>query len=296
MENLFLIRWGHDFNDMNPSGATLQFLEDGKYGYSSRYLTTSAVIKTWYSRFIYQTKRKSPLLPLLIQEKTYDISIVGTFDPDKDIQLTIAFFDDENETIDTIYFSGLQGQFIYPGNAISYEVRIQNRNHDSFVFNYLMIAEANILEQFQVDIKDNLHAVSFLNQENVSKNEITIMNNEKNTLSFSVDVDEAMNYFFLLLNEESDVEREMSYIYNLIANHSFDEEIKFSIQRGNQYQKVSRCFPYLPQIFQALLPNVANEYWFIKGETEGEQLIQQMKINDFASKILANYRVGGKQE
>ncbi|MGX2945415.1 accessory Sec system protein Asp3 [Enterococcus alishanensis] len=295
MSNVFLIRWGHDFKDINPSGATVRFLPDGKYEYSSKYMSISAVLKTWYSRFIYQTRRKSPLLPLLIQEKAYDISIVGTFDPDKDIQLTIVFFDNENEIIDEIYFKKLQGHFVYPADAISYEVRIQNKSHQSFIFNYLMIAEADINEHFILDIKDNLHVVSFLNQESTKKNEITILNSGKNTLTFPVKTDEPKNYFFILLDEDSQALDEVSYAYNLITNNSLEAEAEFSIFRGNQYQKVAQKFPYLPQLFQALLPDVASEYWFVEAETETEKLIQKLQINEYASEILANDRVGGNE-
>ncbi|MGM0238854.1 accessory Sec system protein Asp3 [Enterococcus sp. AZ103] len=296
MENFFLIRWSHDYNDNYNYGANIKFLKDGKISFSSPLMPSGSVIKTWRSVTSFQSDRKTPMLPLLAQENTYKIAVVGLLDEVEDIQLAIEFYDNDEQLIKRKYFTSLNGVFTYPEKAVSYQVLLLNKNHQTFVFDYLLIADLSVENHYEINLKEDLKAVSFINNEIVSENDIILLNGAKETICMPLNESPPKNYFFIFIDKESDWLENVAYIYQVIANNGIHGDSFFTIQRGIDHKKIIKEGLIASKLLYSILSNVSKKDWYLKQKSINEEISEQIRVNDFASKILLQYSVGGKKE
>ncbi|MDR0199069.1 MAG: accessory Sec system protein Asp3 [Streptococcaceae bacterium] len=146
MKNLYLIKWGSDFTDNENEGAEISVAENGEVTFEAPLASSGLVLKSWTAKRNYLDARKSPELPLLEGGKTYQIGFMGEVMPKESIQLAVAFWDDADSFLETVYLKNLIGEFTYPEGAARYEIQLINKHHEKIQFTYLWLAEKALLE------------------------------------------------------------------------------------------------------------------------------------------------------
>lgn len=154
-----MIKWGIDFNDNYNYGANIRLLENDSIRFSSPFMPTGTPIKTWYSRTEFHSARKSPMLPLLMNGKGYNIQVQAEFDTVDAVQLVIEFFNVNNDSIEKRHFKELEGHFIFPEEAVSYNIQLVNKKHEFILFKYLTIFSDSLKERYEVKTTEGTEAI-----------------------------------------------------------------------------------------------------------------------------------------
>ncbi len=147
MGSLYLTRWPDNFDDVEITGTTVQYLDSGEVLFANEMFSPGMQLCKWRSRVNYLDQGIKPTLPLLEVGKEYTVSAVLTADRTPAVQLRITFFDVNGEKLKMISSTTLSKAFVFPEGAVSYEVALVNLNHTWIKFQYLMIKAADDVRQ-----------------------------------------------------------------------------------------------------------------------------------------------------
>ncbi|RRG08458.1 MAG: accessory Sec system protein Asp3 [Lactobacillus sp.] len=139
MGSLYLTRWPDNFDDVEITGTTVQYLDSGEVLFANEMFSPGMQLCKWRSRVNYLDQGIKPTLPLLEVGKEYTVLAVLTADRTPAVQLRITFFDVNGEKLKMISSTTLSKAFVFPEGAVSYEVALVNLNHTWIKFQYLMI-------------------------------------------------------------------------------------------------------------------------------------------------------------
>lgn len=144
MGNQYIVKWGSILQDNYNYGATISFDENGSVTYASPLMPPSLCIKNWYSQREFHISRNTPYLPILTPGNRYHLKVNLDLDQSGAIQLKIIFFNRYDEMVEEYYFSALEEEFVFPKDAVHYEVQLINKHHQKLVFHTLVITEKHL--------------------------------------------------------------------------------------------------------------------------------------------------------
>ncbi|MGG5318302.1 accessory Sec system protein Asp3 [Enterococcus sp. AZ072] len=285
MKNFYMVKWGADFNDNYNYGTDIRFVALDYVHFSSPLMPSGTPIKTWYSRTEYHVSRKSPMLPLLENGKSYDIQVNAEFDNKEAVQVEIEFFDINNDVINKIYFQNLNGQFTYPDNAMSYKVQLVNKKHQYMLFKYLTISDEGLADDCKIDFIEKLNIIQIKKNEYMeqTKNEIVVLKNAK--YSTSLTLNDHTNYFFFLGNtEESLLLPAAVYVYEQVLHSS--HQVLVDILRGPCFNSLPQAYMELPAALNILIPTSRLPNISEKPSERIDQLKEKNRNNTLAYRVL----------
>ena len=285
MENFYIIKWGIDFNDNYNYGANIRLLEDDSVRFSSPFMPTGTPIKTWYSRTAFHSARKSPMLPILMNGKGYHIKVHAKFDTTNAVQLVIEFFNINEEVIEKIYFKELEGHFIFPNEAISYNVQLVNKKHEFIIFNCLTIVSDSLEERYELQTDKNTEVI-FLKVRHPYKGIKTkIVLQRKSKYMTSLVLKDYMNYYFLIgdQSEKTWLDGIVDMCDDLKENHELNS---LSIERGPRFNTLEDNIQLLPLALEAILPSSRLTNVRTSTTAGWTKLKEQAQVNKYALSIL----------
>ncbi|QZO10889.1 accessory Sec system protein Asp3 [Enterococcus raffinosus] len=280
-----MIKWGTDFSDNYNYGARIELLKNDFVRFSSPFMPAGTPIKVWQSKTEYHADRKSPMLPILMNGKEYRIVLEAEFDNADAGQLTIEFFDVNQDLIDKVHFQDLTGNFTYPENAVTYKVQLVNKKHEYIIFKYLLIFSEPLKEQYDFKFNKNLSVFVFKAKHSYEglKTTVIVLKNSKHVTS--LEVDEYRNYFFLLGNEvESEWLETATYVVDELQDISKSSPIM--IKRGPRFKNLdhkNRSFPY---ILKEFIPRSKMEELPTKTAHSSVILKEKVFLNQYVTTIL----------
>lgn len=277
MGNISIIKWGRRYTETYTYGSEIILGKSSVY-FSSPMMPVGAKIKTWQSKGNFSESRVSPLLPLLISGKKYDLALFLEENEQNSLQLTIEFFDEFDNEITTKYYHDLKVTFIYPKEAVSYKVNLVNKKHESIQFYFMVISEASDLEEIVVN--EEL-AIIDLNHGNVADElELVIDCLSKETTILS-DLDEKKDYIYVLFSHQE--KNAINHIGQLIKY--IEKTAKhIRISGGDSFIKLPRLYQLFPHILAALYSDSDKEIYIddtisqmITDESEIEKNVLEIK-------------------
>ena len=285
MENFYMIKWGIDFNDNYNYGANISLLENDSIRFSSPFMPTGTSIKTWYSRTEFHSARKSPMLPILMNGKGYNIQVQAEFDTSDAAQLVIEFFNVNNDVIEKIHFKELEGHFIFPEEAISYNVQLVNKKHEFIIFKYLTIFSDSLKERYEVKTNKSTEAIFLKVRHPYEGIKTNIVVRKKAKYMTSLVIEDYMNYYFLIGDRSEKAWLEaITYLCTDLQNNQ--EVHSVSIERGLRFNTLEDKFKLVPHVLESLIPSCkrTNVEW--KKTAGWKNLKDRAQINEQVIQIL----------
>lgn len=280
-----MIKWGTDFNDNYNYGANIGLLENDSIRFSSPFMPTGSPIKIWHSKTEFHSDRKSPMLPILMNGKEYDIHVQAEFDNNDAVQLVVEFFDVNNETIQKIHFKDLVGRFFYPDEAISYNVQLVNKKHEFIIFKYLTISSDSLKERFEVKTNKSLGVICLEAKYPYEGIKTSIVVQKKSKYITSLVIEEYMNYYFLLDDQtENGWLEALTYLSYNLQNNLVKPPIY--VKRGTRFQALNNEFRLLPQVLKVVLPICNEDKLRLNTEHDFNNLKDRVKINEYTIRFL----------
>lgn len=280
-----MIKWGTDFNDNYNYGATIDLLENDSIRFSSPFMPAGTSIKTWHSKTEFHSDRKSPMLPILMNGKGYGIQLEAEFDNDNAAQLVIEFFDANYERIDKKYFKELTGSFIYPEDAVTYNVQLVNKKHEFIIFKYLTIFSDSLKEQYDFEKNKSLSVLCLKVKHPYEgiKNKIVVLKNSKFITSLTVKT--YMNYFFILDNQlEEDWLEATTYVCKELQ--SKEENSPIYIERGARFNRLDHKYKSLPYVLKVIIPRCKLTDLPTRSANKATILRDRAYVNQYVTDIL----------
>lgn len=280
-----MIKWGIDFNDNYNYGATIRLLENDFIRFSSPFMPTGAPIKTWYSKTEFHAARKSPMLPILMNGTGYNIQVHGEFDTNNAVQMVIEFFNVNDDVIEKIHFKELEGHFVFPEEAISYNVQLVNKKHEFIVFKYLTIFSDSLKERYEVKTNKSNEAILLKVKHSYEGIKTKIVLQKKVRYMTSLVIGDYMNYFFLIgdQSEKAWIEAIAYMCSDLQNNQNWPS---FSIERGLRFNTLEEKIKLLPIVLEALLSSSRTVNVQTKSTNGWINLKKRVQVNDFKIRIL----------
>lgn len=285
LENFYMIKWGTDFSDNYNYGARIELLKNDFVRFSSPFIPAGTPIKVWQSKTEYHADRKSPMLPILMNGKEYRIVLEAEFDNADAGQLTIEFFDVNQDLIDKVHFQDLTGNFTYPENAVTYKVQLVNKKHEFIIFKYLLIFSEPLKEQYEFKLNKNLSVLFFKAKHSYEglKTTVVVLKNSKYVTS--LEINEYRNYFFLLSNEsEGDWLEAATYVVDRLQ--SIPKSSPIEINRGLRFNNLDHKNRALPCILEKLIPRCKIHEMPIHTENRSALLKEKAFLNHYQTTIL----------
>ncbi|MDT2459138.1 accessory Sec system protein Asp3 [Enterococcus avium] len=286
MENFYMIKWGFDFNDNYNYGANISLLENDSIRFSSPFMPTGTPIKTWYSRTEFHSARKSPMLPILMNGKGYNIQVQAEFDTSDAAQLVIEFFNVNNDVIEKIHFKELDGHFIFPEEAISYNVQLVNKKHEFIIFKYLTIFSDSLKERYEVKTNKSTEAIFLKVRHPYEGIKTNIVVQKKAKYMTSLVIEDYMNYYFLIGDQSEKAWLEaITYLCTDLQNNQ-EVHHSLSIERGIRFDTLEDKFKLVPYVLESLVPSCKGTNVGQKKTTGWKNLKDRVQINEQVIQIL----------
>ncbi|WP_242550261.1 accessory Sec system protein Asp3 [Candidatus Enterococcus murrayae] len=285
MENFYMIKWGIDFNDNYNYGANIRLLENDSIRFSSPFMPTGTPIKTWYSRTEFHSARKSPMLPLLMNGKGYNIQVQAEFDTVDAVQLVIEFFNVNNDLIEKRHFKELEGHFIFPEEAVSYNIQLVNKKHEFILFKYLTIFSDSLKERYEVKTTEGTEAIFFKVRHPYEGIKTNIVVQKKTRYVTSLVIDDYMNYYFLVgdRSEKAWLDAITEVCFDI---KDYQELCSLSIDRGTRFATLEDKFKLLPLVLETVIPANRRTKVQSKPTNTWRSLKDRAQINEYALNIL----------
>ncbi|WP_253296016.1 accessory Sec system protein Asp3 [Enterococcus raffinosus] len=285
LENFYMIKWGIDFNDNYNYGANIRLLEDDSIRFSSPFMPTGTPIKTWYSKTEFHLARKSPMLPILLNGKGYNIQVHAEFDRKDAVQLVIEFFDVNNSVIEKIHFKELEGHFTFPDEAISYNVQLVNKKHEFIIFRYLTIFSDSLKERYEIKPNKSTEAFFFKVKHPYEGIKTKVVIQKKTKYMASLVIEDYMNYYFLIGDQSEKAWLDAAtHMCNDIKNN---QQLKsLLIEKGTRFNTLEDKFKLLPSVLEAVIPSDRMTNFLSKPAAGWTNLKDRAQINEYAISIL----------
>lgn len=285
MENFYMIKWGIDFNDNYNYGANISLLENDSIRFSSPFMPTGTPIKTWYSRTEFHSARKSPMLPILMNGKGYNIQLQAEFDTSNAAQLVIEFFNVNNDVIEKIHFKELEGHFIFPDEAISYNVQLVNKKHEFIIFKYLTIFSDSLKERYEVKTNKSAEAIFLKVRHPYEGIKTKIVVQKKAKYMTSLVIEDYMNYYFLIGDQSEKAWLEtITYLCSDLQNNQEVDSVL--IERGLRFNTLEDKFKLVPYVLESFIPSYKRTNVEQKKTTGWKHLKDRAQINEQVIQIL----------
>lgn len=147
MSECYIMRWPKNLTAVYVNGATIRYAKDQSVYYANEVLSPGQIICTWESRTDYFKSGSSPTLPLLKNNKTYELEIKLESDNDLPVQIQINFLDANQDLVDSYRGTESRLLFTVPKGTVSYEIHLVNLKHHWIRFESLTISESGAIKR-----------------------------------------------------------------------------------------------------------------------------------------------------
>ena len=248
MSNISIIKWGNRYTESYTYGSEIILNKSSVY-FSSPMMPVGAKIKSWYSKGSYSINRVSPLLPLLIGGKNYQLALFLEKNERNCFQVTIEFFDEFDNEIAIEYFNELKFNFTYPVDAVSYRISLINKKHEYIKFYFMMISDIPVTEVNEVLVNEDFTIMDFTSD--FSKNEIeVVIDNLVRETTMITKSNVEKNYLYLFLNQHD----KNNFVKSIVALVKYLERYNSEIRilPGNNFEQSPSCQKLLPYVLTML--------------------------------------------
>lgn len=145
-EEKWIIRW----NDMSQAylyGSNISFTEEKTVVFKNPLMPPSAVINSWFSRTNYYTQKLEPALPILQNNRNYQLSQEAQTKGRGGLFMRLVFLDRFGEVLEERIIREESGVFTYPEDAYSYRIDLINGGITELVFDHMTLREADDEEE-----------------------------------------------------------------------------------------------------------------------------------------------------
>lgn len=255
MSNISIIKWGHRYTETYTYGSEIILNKSSVY-FSSPMMPVGAKIKSWHSKGSYSLNRVSPLLPLLIGGKDYELALFLEKNERNSFQVTIEFFDEFDNEISTEYFNDLRVAFTYPLAAVSYQINLVNKKHERIQFYFLTISEMSAIELSEVAVNEDFSIMDFASAH--SKNELKVVIDtlvRETTVINDLDAEKENFYIFLNSHDQTSFVKSIVAVVKSLEHHAQD----IRIIQGEHFEQLSTREQLFPDILTTLYSEVERE-------------------------------------
>ncbi|MCD7112034.1 accessory Sec system protein Asp3 [Limosilactobacillus agrestis] len=152
MKNLVNQVYWESMLDTYMFGSNLKIANNNHVEFVNRLMPSGKIITAWHSSSNYQATKQVPKLPILTNRRRYRINIHADFNPNNSVIIRIVFFDVQGEKIKKIDFRSKTKEFVFPENAVSYDIELINSGNISISFDRLEICNSNLSKDVNKDI------------------------------------------------------------------------------------------------------------------------------------------------
>lgn len=244
-----IIKWGKNYTDSYNYGSEI-IISNKKVIFSSPMMPVGTKIKKWNSKGNYSVSRSSPTLPLLIGGSKYHLELFIKKDENNSLLYSIEFYDKFNNIINTKYFNDEYLDFLYPVEAVSYEISLINKKHKQIEFYFMLLLPAISFKKNNIKVFYKSNILRVISEENENHSSIYIDTLERNTITFPTDDFQNKKVFFIGDNTEDAI------IETLVQLISEINTTEISICKGNNFDTLSPVYSLIPNIIEKVLPKI----------------------------------------
>lgn len=133
--------WNEYASDAYIYGSEIFFHAKDDIEFRNELIQPGAVVKRWFSKTNYQSKRIEPTLPMIDGEGRYHISLDTSLEPEDGLLLKVIFYDRYDTEAGSLIVRDGEADFQCPLKTFSYEVQLINAGAVRFHFHSIMITE-----------------------------------------------------------------------------------------------------------------------------------------------------------
>lgn len=134
------------------AGSRINISQKRKVDWSNALMTSGRPLIVWQSSYNYQSNRSVPQLPILKNGTRYRIHAHMTSQPLSSYLIRLTFFDLQGTEIKRVEFRSHERTFVYPEEAVTYQIEIINSGMTALKFDRLEICEDNVSKNAHDDI------------------------------------------------------------------------------------------------------------------------------------------------
>lgn len=137
------IYWAPDHSNaftLGASGSQLIVKPNGEIHQHNDLMAPGDAIMFWHSHEDYQTSKAVPQLPILTPGVKYRMVIHGSSFPNRTVLYRVGFFDLQGHEISNKYFRDQISTFVFPKDAVNYEIKVVNAGATDFYFKNIEIS------------------------------------------------------------------------------------------------------------------------------------------------------------
>lgn len=244
-----IIKWGKNYVESYNYGSKI-IIGDEKVIFSSPMMPVGAKIKKWNSKGNYSVNRSSPLLPLLIGGCEYHLEFFIKKDENNSLLYSIEFYDKFNNSIDIKYFNDEYLDFLYPVEAVSYEISLINKKHKQIEFYFMILLPTTSFKKNNIQATYKSNILKVIAEESGTHTSIYIDSLERNTITFPTNNFQNEKVFFIGDNTGDTITEALIQIISEINT------TEVSIWKGNNFATLSPIYSLIPYVIEKVLPKI----------------------------------------
>ncbi len=121
---IYYVPWDGFAIDTYLYGSQLSFPEERLVYLKNSMMAPGRTIKTWLSRTNFQTNRREPMLPVLMERGNYHVHALIQSVPEEAFVLRFDFFDQQQKLIDSFMHHGCDSDFTCPVGTFYYTMSL----------------------------------------------------------------------------------------------------------------------------------------------------------------------------
>lgn len=163
MNDMTIVSFGTSMYSLELHGAIMK-IENDKFYYSDPLLPSGSNIYSWTSQSRFDETRFQSELPLLVENKEYQIiSDIEEF-PINSIFFKVVVYDYYGNDIQEFNLKSTGGRFTYPEGATKYSIHLVTKANEYIYFSWLAIAPAEALNSTELTVNRKLNETYLINQ------------------------------------------------------------------------------------------------------------------------------------
>lgn len=138
---IYRLDWKQLSQETYLYGSLISFPEEASAVFENKLMPPQRIVKSWFSESDYKYKRSEPSLPLLEEEKKYNIRVMMKCIPEGSCFLRVVFYDQVGRSISYKNIQKTEDTFVYPEGAYSYELQIIQGGAERIYFRTILLME-----------------------------------------------------------------------------------------------------------------------------------------------------------
>lgn len=141
------IYWAPEYANaftLGASGSQVTIQPNGSVHQHNALMAPGDPIMFWHSTENYQMAKTVPQLPILRQGSEYRIVIHGRSFPEQTVTYRLGFKDAQDHEVQHYYFNDNHYQFVFPEDAVNYELIILNAGATDYYFDNIELSLSQV--------------------------------------------------------------------------------------------------------------------------------------------------------